>query len=123
MTTSMGVSPVLPGINPQTPGTMPRAEDDEATRATSPEFHDRPGSGRHTADRLKYFQGDGARMSEAAPDSAHLIATLRELIEALDERVPQVERAGEAKIAKDAAELRAAAVKRIEDLTRSTPRP
>ena len=48
-------APVLPGINPLTPGTMPRAEDDEATRANSPEFHDRPGSGKHTADRLKYF--------------------------------------------------------------------
>ena len=119
--TSMGVSPVLPGINAQTPGTMPRAEDDEATRANSPEFHDRPGSGRHTADRLKYFQGDGVRMSER-DDPTHLIATLRELIEALDQRVPHVERAGEAKIAKEAAELRAAAVKRIEELTRPLPR-
>ena len=48
-------APVLPGINAQTPSTMPRAEDDEATRAHSPEFHDRPGSGKNTADRLKYF--------------------------------------------------------------------
>ena len=48
-------APVLPGINAQTPGTMPRAEDDVATRAHSPEFHDRPGSGRNTAERLKYF--------------------------------------------------------------------
>jgi hypothetical protein len=48
-------APVLPGINPQTPGTMPRAEDDEMTRANSPDFHDRPGSGRHTADRLTWF--------------------------------------------------------------------
>jgi len=46
---------VLPGINAQTPATMPRAEDDVATRAHSPEFHDRPGSGRYAADRLKYF--------------------------------------------------------------------
>jgi len=48
-------APVLPGINALTPGTMPRAEDDEATRAHSPEFHDRPGSGKNTADRLKYY--------------------------------------------------------------------
>jgi hypothetical protein len=48
-------APVLPGISPQAPGTMPRAEDDVATRAHSPEFHDRPGSGRNTADRLRYF--------------------------------------------------------------------
>jgi hypothetical protein len=48
-------APVLPGINPQAPGRMARAEDDEATRAHSPEFNDRPGSGKHTADRLKVF--------------------------------------------------------------------
>jgi hypothetical protein len=34
---------------------MPRAEDDVATLAGSPDFHDRPGSGRYTADRLRYF--------------------------------------------------------------------
>jgi len=34
---------------------MPRAEDDAATRAGSPEFHDRPGSGKLTADRHQYF--------------------------------------------------------------------
>ena len=48
-------SPVLPGISPQTPGSMPRAEDDAETLADSLDFHDRPGSGRHTADRLKFF--------------------------------------------------------------------
>jgi hypothetical protein len=48
-------SPERPGINAQTPDSMPRAEDDEATRANSPEFHDRPGSGRHTADKDQYF--------------------------------------------------------------------
>jgi hypothetical protein len=44
-----------PGIDAQLPNTMPRAEDDALTRARSPEFHDRPGSGRHVADRLKVF--------------------------------------------------------------------
>ena len=53
------------------------------------------------------------------PSSLAIIATLRELIVALDERVPHVERAGEAQIAKDSAALREAAVKRIEDLTRA----
>ena len=48
-------TPVLPGISPQVPGSMPRAEDDVDTLAHSPEFHDRPGSGRQTADRMKYF--------------------------------------------------------------------
>ena len=60
-------------------------------------------------------------MSEPQPDAetAQLIATLRELIEALDRRVPHVERAGEAQIARDAAALREVAVKRIEELTRA----
>lgn len=48
-------APVRPGISPQDVDTMPRAEDDEATRANSPEFHDRPGSGRHTDERRKYY--------------------------------------------------------------------
>ena len=49
-------APVRPGINAQTPSSMPRAEDDDATRSHSPEFHDRPGSGKHTADKGIYFQ-------------------------------------------------------------------
>ena len=48
-------APVRPGITPQTTATMPRAEDDEATRAQSFEFHDRPGSGRDTAHKGEYF--------------------------------------------------------------------
>ena len=35
--------PVIEGITPQNPSTMPRAEDDEETQRNSPEFHDRPG--------------------------------------------------------------------------------
>lgn len=50
------------------------------------------------------------------------IRELLELIAALDRRVPQVQRAGEASIARDAAALRARAVQRIEELEReSTP--
>jgi len=37
-------SPEGRGVNAQTPDTMPRAEDDDTTRAHSPAFHDRPGS-------------------------------------------------------------------------------
>jgi hypothetical protein len=48
-------APVLPGISPQVPGSMPRAEDDAETLAHSRDFHDRPGSGRDTANRLKFF--------------------------------------------------------------------
>jgi hypothetical protein len=43
------------GIDAQMPNSMPRAEDDAATRAGSPEFHDRPGSGRHIANRQLEF--------------------------------------------------------------------
>lgn len=44
------------------------------------------------------------------------VRELKELIAALDRRVPQVERVGEVSIARAAAELRAEAMKRIEDL-------
>ena len=37
-------TPFRDGINPQDPSSMPRGEDDEKTRADSPEFHDRPGA-------------------------------------------------------------------------------
>ena len=48
-------------------------------------------------------------------ESDQLLA-LQELIEALDRRVPHVERAGEAKIADDARRLRASASERLERL-------
>jgi hypothetical protein len=44
------------------------------------------------------------------------IRHLRELIEALDRRVPRIERAGEAAIARDAAVLKQQALKRIAEL-------
>ena len=46
------------------------------------------------------------------------IRELLELIAALDRRVPQIQRAGEASIARDAAALKARALKRIEELER-----
>ena len=47
-----------------------------------------------------------------------VVRDLLELIEALDRRVPQIQRAGEASIARDAAALKARALKRIEELER-----
>lgn len=44
------------------------------------------------------------------------VRELLELIAALDRRVPQVERAGEASIAREAAALKERALKRIEEL-------
>lgn len=52
------------------------------------------------------------------PQSARALSvrTLLELVSALDRRVPQVQRAGEAAIASAAATLRAAALDRVKEL-------
>jgi hypothetical protein len=51
------------------------------------------------------------------------IRDLSELIAALDRRVPQVERSGEASIARAAAKLRDEARKRVDDLERALIKP
>jgi len=50
-----------------------------------------------------------------------VLADLQRLVEALDRRVPRLERVGEAKIAEDAAELRQKAVALIAKLTNEAP--
>lgn len=50
------------------------------------------------------------------PHRTRPIRELRELIAALDRRVPHVERAGEAAIARDAAALKVKAMKRLADI-------
>jgi hypothetical protein len=58
-------------------------------------------------------------MSESSGTTpSRAVRELLELISALDRRVPQMERAGEASIACDAAGLKARALKRIEELER-----
>ena len=57
-----------------------------------------------------------------AMSRSHAVRELLEVIAALDRRVPQVQRAGEASIARDAAALRARALKRINELEREQPR-
>jgi hypothetical protein len=52
-----------------------------------------------------------------AVSRTELVRELQELVQALDRRVPRVEQAGEAAIARDAAALRATAVKRLEEIT------
>jgi hypothetical protein len=54
-------------------------------------------------------------------DSDLVVHALRELVEALDRRVPHVERLGEARIAREAAALRKEAVTRIQELTAAPP--
>jgi hypothetical protein len=69
------------------------------------------------ASGLTVVYADGAlaraRTLRAATTETDQLLALRELVEALDRRVPHVERAGEAKIADDARRLRAAASERI----------
>ena len=50
-------------------------------------------------------------------DTDLVVRALRELVDALDRRVPHVERLGEARIARDAAALRNEAVNRIQELS------
>jgi hypothetical protein len=54
------------------------------------------------------------------PTSA--VRELLELIAAIDRRVPQIQRAGEASIARDAARLKARALERIKELEREPMR-
>ena len=56
----------------------------------------------------------------ASTQRKRTIRNLSELIAALDRRVPQVERVGEASIARAAAKLKDEAIKRIVDLERSS---
>jgi hypothetical protein len=58
-----------------------------------------------------------------AVTATDLARELQELIAALDRRVPRVEQAGEAGIARDAAALREKAVKRLRELDEKTSAP
>ena len=55
-------------------------------------------------------------MNDFDTDRDRAVAALRELVEALDRRVPHVERLGEVRIAREAAALRKEAAERIEQL-------
>ena len=50
-------------------------------------------------------------------DRDRVVAALRELVEALDRRVPQVERLGEMHIAREGAALREEALRRIQEIS------
>jgi hypothetical protein len=58
-------------------------------------------------------------MRTTARSNLVLARHLRQLIAALDSRVPHVEREGEAAIARDARALRKKAIKRLADLERN----
>ena len=94
-------------------------EDQDSCRYTTPietRQHDRVTMERW-ASGLTVVYADGALARARTPhtttaESEQLLA-LQELIEALDRRVPHVERAGETKIADEGRRLRAAASERI----------
>lgn len=54
--------------------------------------------------------------SDADAERKRAIRHLRQLVDALNRRVPHIERVGEAKIARDAAELMKQALKRLKAL-------
>ena len=60
------------------------------------------------------------RTTSAESSRAQTVGELRELIAALDRRVPQVERVGEIAIARAAAILKSEALRRIEELERDS---
>jgi hypothetical protein len=61
------------------------------------------------------------RTDVEAVNRARVMNELRELIDALDRRVPQVHRVGEVAIAKAALALRDEAMQRLDELGRETP--
>ena len=61
-------------------------------------------------------RGPAVRSESVAVTPNDLARELQELIAALDRRVPRVEQAGEAAIARDAAALREKAVQRLREL-------
>ena len=71
---------------------------------------------RRSVERLAPAGHAPGRCRLAMTDDRQLVRELTELIEALDRRVPKVERAGERTIARDAAALRAKAVQRLAEL-------
>jgi hypothetical protein len=48
-------SPSQLPLSPQMPGSMPRAQDEPATRDKSPGLHDQPGSSKEPSTRYFYF--------------------------------------------------------------------
>jgi hypothetical protein len=59
---------------------------------------------------------------DARPDTGSMIEDLRELVQALDRRVPHFERRGETDIARDAESLKNKALERIAKLERASSR-
>ena len=95
---------------------VPAADNDSVRYATPIETrqHDRVTMERWASGlTVVYADGALARARTTHTAESDQLLALQELIEALDRRVPHVERAGEAKIAADARRLRATASERV----------
>lgn len=57
--------------------------------------------------------------ASGGPDRQRAVRHLRQLIGALNQRVPHIERVGEPEIARDAAELMSKALERLKELEES----
>jgi hypothetical protein len=95
------------------------------------DYHRRPEPGRQRLLALRALRrsvervaprGTAVRAVVVAVAKRDLIRELQELIAALDRRVPRVEQAGEATIAREAAALREKAVRRLRELEERTRR-
>jgi hypothetical protein len=64
--------------------------------------------------------GEAEQVAHVVTGAGEIASELQELIAALDRRLPRVEQAGEAAIARDAAALRAKAVERLAELAHET---
>ena len=97
---------------------VPTDRDTSAVYATPVETHqhDRETIARW-ASGLTHVYAEGALARATARQGtqrvSQLLITLEELVEALDRRIPQIERIGEADITADASRLRASALQRI----------
>jgi hypothetical protein len=77
---------------------------------------DQPSDASTSTTELGTLDADRGRIASESVSARDLARELEELIAALDRRVPRVEQAGEAAIARDAAALRAKAVDRLATL-------
>jgi hypothetical protein len=81
--------------------------------------HDRATMERWASGLTRVYAEGALLRARRHPDAIHTserLLALVEMVEALDRRIPHIERAGEARIAADAARLRASAMARIVSL-------
>ena len=106
---------------------VPADRDTSAVYATPIETHQHDRSAVSLwASGLSHVYAEGAlaraTLQQQSEASALLLVTLEELVDALDRRIPHIDRVGEAEIVADATRLRASATQRLA-LLRQTRHP